>query len=147
MRVPHNSLIAVADGRKLLFLRNEGDADKPVFRTEQVEQQDNPADRDQKSDRSGHASSSVGPGGNSMQEADFHQIEEDRFAAGAADLLKRRVMSGDYKSLIVVAPPRTLGEMRKHYHKEVSDRLSAEFAKDLTNHPLDEIGRILAAAD
>ena len=36
MRVPHNSLIAVADGRKLLFLRNAGDAEKPGLRTEQV---------------------------------------------------------------------------------------------------------------
>ena len=36
MRVPHESLVAIADSRKLPFLRNEGDADKPPLRTEQV---------------------------------------------------------------------------------------------------------------
>ncbi len=147
MRIPHNSLIAVADGRKLLFLRNEGSAVEPVLHKVAVERKQNPADRDQKSDRAGHASASFGPGGNSMEEVDFHQLEEDRFAADAAELLKRRAIDSDHESLIVVAPPRTLGEMRKHYRKEVSERLSAELAKDLTNHPVDQIARILLAAE
>jgi protein required for attachment to host cells len=151
MRVPHNTLVAVADGRKLLFLRNEGDAEIPVLRTEKVQVQQNPKDSDQKTDLAGRAPGGgrVGTGGagNSMNEADYHQLEEDRFAAEAADLLKSRALTGDFESLIIVAPPRTLGEMRKHYHKEVSNRISAELAKDLTNHPVSEIEKILAAAD
>lgn len=151
MRVPHNTLVAVADGRKLLFLRNEGDATIPVLRTVKVEEQANPKDSDQKTDLAGRAPGGgnvgVGGSGNSMGEADYHQLQEDRFAAEAADLLKTRAASGDYDTLIVVAPPRTLGEMRKHYHKEVSSRLAGELAKDLTNHPVDEIEKILAAAE
>jgi protein required for attachment to host cells len=170
MRVPHNTLVAVADGRKLLFLRNEGDATYPVLRKVAVEVKPNPKDSDQKTDLAGQSSSTrSGPGapaiaqngsmhargqgaqfatgGGTMGEADYHQLEEDRFAAEAADMLKRRAMNGDFESLIVVAPPRTLGELRKHYHKEVSDRLTAELAKDLVNHPLDEIERILDATE
>ena len=170
MQVPHNALIAVADGRKLLLLRNEGDATRPVFQKVKVEIHPNPKDSDQKRDQSGQSSSTqsgagapaVAQGGSShslgggaqfaqsrgsMGETDFHQLEEDRFAADAAELLKKRAMNGDFDSLIVVAPPRTLGELRKHYHKEVSDRLSGELAKDLVNHPVDEIERLVAAAE
>jgi protein required for attachment to host cells len=38
-----------------------------------------------------------------------------------------------------------LGELRKHYHKEVEKRLSGEIAKDLTGHPVEQIERIIMA--
>jgi protein required for attachment to host cells len=151
MRVPHNTLVAVADGRKLLFLRNEGDAEIPVLRTVKAEVKPNPKDSDQKTDLSGKAPGGGTPGGggsaNTMGEADYHQLEEDRFAAEAAELLKIRALNRDFEKLIVIAPPRTLGEMRKHYHKEVTSRLAGELGKDLTNHPLDQIEKILVAAE
>lgn len=81
-----------------------------------------------------------------MGETDFHQLEEDRFAAEAAGMLNRGALSNNYEDLIIIAPPKTLGELRKHYHKEVSARLTAEIAKDLTGHPVKEIEKILAAA-
>ena len=52
-------------------------------------------------------------------------------------------MRNDYDRLIVIAPPRTLGELRKHYHKEVEKRLVAEVPKDLVNVPVAEIEAIL----
>ena len=81
-----------------------------------------------------------------MAEVDFHQQEEDRFAADTADLLKRRALKNDFESLIIIAPPKTLGELRKHYHKEVSRRLTGELDKDLTGHPIDQIEKALLAA-
>ena len=169
MQLPHNSVVLVADGRKLLFPRNEGDSEHPNLKVETAQDRLNPADRDQKRDAAGAASStqsgpgapaiarggSGGGGGQGAQfapsrgtfhETDFHQLEEDRFAAEAADLLKRRALRNDYESLIIVAPPKTLGEMRKHYHKEVSDRLAGELDKDLTGHPIPEIEKALLGA-
>ncbi|MCP3733750.1 host attachment family protein [Sphingomonas sp. RP10(2022)] len=151
MQVPHNAFVLVADGRKALFFRNQGDAEYPNLKVEHAEEQDNPANRDQKTDAAGAASSTRGggafaAGGGSMGETDFHQQEEDRFAAETADMLKRRALANDFESLIIVAPPRTLGELRKHYHKEVSDRLTGELAKDLTGHPVPDIEQALRAA-
>ncbi|WP_085809778.1 host attachment family protein [Sphingomonas sp. TZW2008] len=169
MHVPHNSVVLVADGRKLLFLRNEGDETYPNLTVEHAEERNNPADRDQKTDAAGAASSTQsGPGApavaqngsnhargggaqfapsrGSLGETDFHQLEEDRFAADAAELLKKRALSNDFEALIVVAPPKTLGELRKHYHKEVSDRLSGELSKDLTGHPIPDIEKALLNA-
>src|SRR6185369_16314258 len=120
MQVPHNACVVVADGRKLLFLRNEGDAERPNLQVEQKEIHPNPKDSDQKSDAAGRASSTqtaanapaVAQGGamhargggaqfapsrGSMDETDFHQLEEDRFAAQTAEMLRNRALSNDFE--------------------------------------------------
>ena len=169
MDLAHNAAVLVADGRKLLFLRNEGDGVHPNLVVEHAEEKVNPADRDQKTDGGGVASSTqsgsgapnVAQGGSGhargggaqfapsrgrFEETDFHQLEEDRFAAEAAALLKKRALANDFEQLIVIAPPRTLGELRKHYHVEVSNRLAGELDKDLTGHPIPDIEQAIIRA-
>jgi protein required for attachment to host cells len=168
MQVPHNALVVVADGRKMLFLRNEGDTQALNLRVEQKEIHENPKDSDHKTDAAGQSrSTQSGPGApavaqngsmhargggaqfaparGTMGEVDFHQLEEDRFAAEIADMLKKRALTGDFDALIVAAPPKTLGEMRKHYHKEVQSRLAGEINKDLTGHTVEQIAAMLTA--
>ncbi|KQS51194.1 MULTISPECIES: host attachment family protein [unclassified Sphingomonas] len=146
MHLPHNSVVLVADGRKMLFLRNEGDVEFPNLVVEKAQEQDNPATREQATDSAGRASSPQGGVQSSVEPTDFHQIEEDRFAADAADFLKTGALKNTYDSLIVVAPPKTLGELRKHYHKEVVSRLKGELDKDLTGHPIKDIEKALKNA-
>jgi protein required for attachment to host cells len=81
-----------------------------------------------------------------VTEADYHQQTEDRFAIRAAEELNGRALRHEYDALIVVAPPRTLGELRSHYHKTVRDRLVAEIAKDLTGYSTDRIVQMLTNA-
>ena len=156
MRIPHDGCVMVADGRKMLFFRNEGDGEFPNLEVERKRIDDNPKDREQHTDAPGRTFSSAGtPRGGALSagahnrsayaETDFRQLEEDRFAALAAEMLKQRALRNDFDSLVVVAPPKTLGELRKHYHKEVEKRLAAEVTKDLTNVPVEEIERILQA--
>jgi protein required for attachment to host cells len=169
MQVPHNAFVLVADGRKALFFRNEGDAEYPNLKVEHAQEHVNPADRDQKTDAAGGARSTqsgsqapaAAQGGSnhasgggaqfaesrgSMGETDYHQQEEDRFAAETAEMLKQRALKNEFESLIIIAPPKTLGELRKHYHKTVEDRLVGELAKDLTGHPVPEIEAALQKA-
>jgi protein required for attachment to host cells len=145
MQIPHRSFIVVADGKKMLFFRNEGDSEFPKLQVERKLEQENPANSEQKSSEAGRAFPSSGPGHHAYSDTDFHQLEEDRFAAETAERLKNRALRNDFDALIVVAPPRTLGELRKHYHKEVEKRLVGELAKDLTGHPVEEIEKILLA--
>jgi protein required for attachment to host cells len=145
MQIPHDGFVLVADGRKSLFFRNEGDGDFPNLIVERKDGHADPKDREIKSDAPGRAFSSVGAGRSAYEEADFHQLEEDRFAAETAEMLKARALREDYEALVVVAPPRTLGELRKHYHKEVARRLVAEVPKDLVNVPVAEIEKVLRA--
>ncbi|AEG47945.1 Host attachment protein [Sphingobium chlorophenolicum L-1] len=146
MQIDHGAMVLVADGRKMLFFRNKGSPDFPNLETEEVKQQDNPPNREQSSDGAGRGPNSVASHRGSVEQTDFHDLEESRFAAEAAELLKRRALAHDYEKLIVVAPPAALGEMRKHYHKEVQNRLVGEIAKDLSNHPVPEIERIIASS-
>lgn len=158
MQIPHNAHVLVADGEKLLFFRNQGDADFPQLEVEKKREEINPADREQGTDTPGRGFTAAGrppsEGGARMganhrsaySETDFHQLQEDRFAADAAEMLKEKALANEFDHLIVVAPPKTLGELRKHYHKEVEARLAGELAKDLTNMPVAEIEKILQAS-
>ena len=143
MQIPHDSVILVADGRKSLFFRNQGDADFPNLSVVEKEGHPNPAHHEQASDLAGQSMKTVDGRGGSMEEVDFHQQEEDRFAAETAGMLKERALRHEYEALVVVAPPRTLGELRKHYHVEVEKRIVAELPKDLVNMPVAEIEKIL----
>jgi protein required for attachment to host cells len=146
MQVPHNTFVVVADGQKMLFFRNEGDAEFLKLEVERKREQEVPADRDLKTSEAGRTfDASGGAGRSAYEETDFHQLEEDRFAAETAELLKKRALRNDFDSLIIVAPPKTLGELRKHYHKEVEKRITGEIAKDLTGHPVPEIEKIIRA--
>lgn len=147
MRVPYNSVVLVADGRKMLLLRNAGDAADPRLEVVNACEQPDLPDREMKTDAPGRAISGFGSARSAFEETDFHQQEEDRFAVDTAAMLSRHAAENNFDNLIVVAPPRTLGALRKRYSKDVSDRLKAELAKDLTGHPVDAIGRILIAAE
>lgn len=147
MQVPHNSFVVVADGKKMLFFRNEGDSEYPKLEIERKREQEDAADRDQKTDGPGRTfDASGGAGRSAYEEVDFHQLAEDRFAQETAELLRKRALSNDFESLIIVAPPRTLGELRKYYHKEVEKRLAGEIAKDLTGHTVPDIEKALQSA-
>jgi protein required for attachment to host cells len=158
MQIPHNAYVLVADGTKMLFFRNEGDADYPKLEVELQREEEDPKDSDQgrsepgrtfssnRGDpRTGGYGSTVGAARSAYSETDFHQLQKDNFAHEAADMLKKKALANEYEKLIIVAPPATLGELRKHYHKEVEARIAGEVAKDLTNMPVTEIEKILQA--
>ena len=86
MQVPHNSFVVVADGKKMLFFRNEGDGDYPKLEVERKRETPDAPDRDQKTDGPGRTfDASGGAGRSAYEEVDFHQLEEDRFAADTAE--------------------------------------------------------------
>lgn len=147
MLIEPDTLVLVADGRKVLLLRNTGTATDPDLVVDHGEELSNPPDRDQKSDAAGQRPSGIGPGQSSAGETDYHQMEEERFASHAADIVNRRALKGKLHRLIVVAAPATLGVLRKEWHVEARARLVAEFAKDMTGTPVDRITRYLVDAE
>lgn len=144
MRIPHDSYVLVADGGKMLFFKNEGDAERLNLTVLAAEQQPDRYDRDIKTDQAGQKPGSPGSGGGSTAgENDFHVQAEERFAAEAAERINRAAIANEFEKLIIVAPPKTLGELRKHYHKQVEGKIAAEIPKDLTGHPVDKIEAVL----
>jgi protein required for attachment to host cells len=146
LKIPHNALVFVGDGRKALFLRNVGDAISPNLRTEKVFEDVNPSTHDQGSDRPGRMSEAALPGRRSAVEpTDWHDIEEHRFARKVAAAMEQIVRTSKAKALIVVAPPRTLADLRDAFHSDVKACVVAEINKDLTKHPIGDIAKHLLA--
>lgn len=144
MKLRHETIVLVADGSRMLLLRNQGDAVYPDLRVIEHRERENPANRKLRSDAPGVAHSMGHPGRSTMDDGDPHQDSEDRFIAEAADALARVAAEG-HNGIVVVAPPAALGALRRHYHPVLADRLIAEIDKDLTRHPVDAIADLLVA--
>jgi protein required for attachment to host cells len=146
LNIPHNALVFVGDGRKALFLRNDADARFPNLRTERVFEAENPPTREQGSDRPGRVSEAALTGRRSAVEStNWHDIEEHRFARTVAAAMEELVRTNKANALIVVAPPKTLAELRNAFHSDVKACIIAEINKDLTKHSIGEIEKHLTS--
>ena len=147
MPLPHNALVLVADGRKMLFFRNHGDENQIDLRTEAHDaRRDQRKDRDIKTDAPGTVKQSFGYGRSTYEEPDFQQQEEDRWVKDAADELKARVMRNDFDALAIVAPPKALGVLKKCLHKEVQRRIVCTVNKEMSGRPVPDIEALLQNA-
>ena len=146
MKIPHKAHVLVMDGGKMLLFSNSGSEAEPVLETVDHREDDSAATREQGTGAPGSTFQSVGAMRSSYEQTDFHQIDEDRFAADAADMLNRMVLRHKMDRLIIVAAPRTLGELRKHLHGEVQKRVIGEISKDLAGHPTDDILAAITSA-
>lgn len=133
MKLAKGTTIAVADGEKFNLFRNAGD--EANLKLEALPRQ---AIDSTGGTSGGHQSSSANP--------DNAQTGEDVFSGGVVDYLNQQAMTGAMDGIIIIAAPRALGEMRKHYHKTLSALLKAEIDKDLTGHSMADIEAAVAAA-
>ena len=63
-----------------------------------------------------------------------------------AEWLNDKALKGDLEQVVVAADPKTLGQIRRHCHRQVENRIVGELAKDLINSPIETIERALADA-
>ena len=76
LKIPHGAFVFVGDGRKALFLRNDGDEKFPNLKTESVFEDDNPLTHEQGSERPGRVSKALDSAQRSAVEStDWHHIE------------------------------------------------------------------------
>ncbi|UWR21341.1 host attachment family protein [Sulfitobacter sp. S190] len=137
--------VLIADGEKALFLVNRTDAANPHLDVIRTEEQDNPPNREQAANRPGRFNDGPSTHRSAVQDTDWHQLAKDRFAGDLADILYRRAHAQDFDRIVLVADPSTLGELRKELHQEVTDKVVGEVPKTLTNHPVEEIEKIVSA--
>lgn len=146
LKIPHDAFVFVGDGRKALFLRNEGDEKYPNLKTERVFEDDNPPTREQGSEGPGHVQAGYTGQRSAVEAVDWHDIEEQRFARKVAAAMEEVVRTRKAPALVVVAPPRTLAELRDAFHADVKARIIAEVNKDLTKHPVGDIEQHLTSS-
>lgn len=147
MHVQHGSSVVVTDGRKALVLRNDGDEKFPDFGLVRKWEAPALADHELKSGAPGRVFSSRGGSArrSAYDEGDFHEQAEAEFAKGVAEFVNEQLLEDLTREIVLVAPPRTLGVLRKCLRRDVSDRVIAEIPKDLVKHPIGAIERLLTA--
>ena len=145
--IPHDAFIFVGDGRKALFLRNDGDEKFANFVTERVFVDENPSSHEQGVDRPGRGFAQAGGERRSaMETTDWHELEEHRFTQRVTEALDALVLARGAPALVIVAPPRALADLRSAMHADVKARVVMEINKDLTKHPVWEIEKHVMAA-
>ncbi|MBA4806545.1 host attachment protein [Brevundimonas sp.] len=132
MKLSNGALVAVVDGEKLALFKNTNGSEI------RLSPLDVPEIEDRVSGSAGRRSSEANP--------DNDTQAEDGFAMGVAGVLNKWSVTNKIDELLVIAAPRTLGELRKHWHKELQGRLVGEIAKDLTGHNSDQIAAAIDKA-
>lgn len=135
MKIPHLAHVALVDGQRFVLMRNVGQIFEP--RLEQVAQPELEAS---------NFSAGIRNQDSAGQRNGNTDLNELAHAAAAAEWLNGKALAGEVEQLVVVADPKTLGEMRRHYHKELSARIVAELDKALATEPTPQIEKVLAAA-
>ncbi len=132
MLLPHGTVVALLDGKTFTLLRNTGTEAHP----ELTELPTPKLDVHNHSGTSHHSR----PGNHADS-----LVAEDAHAIAATAWLNAEVIAHRITHLVVIAPPRTLGEMRLHYHKLLDQALVGEVAKELTGRHAAEIVTALRA--
>jgi len=140
--------IVAADGARARFFSPSEDAKKlvAVGAADMVAPQSRQHSRDLKSDKPGRSYSSSRSGVRHAFEPphDYHKLEKHRFTAQLAEALDAACGRREFDQLILVAPRRSLGELRTLLSKRVQGRIRLEIPKDLTNEPASRLWRRLA---
>ncbi|MGS1097053.1 baeRF12 domain-containing protein (plasmid) [Aquamicrobium terrae] len=132
MILPHDATVAVMDGEKLRLFRNK--AAEPHIQLVALDIPDIEAVNQGSGMR--HRSVAANP--------DAARLREDDFAAAVAACLNRLALEGRIDALYIIADPRSLGELRRHYHDETRSKLIGEMTRDLTGHAVEVIEAALA---
>lgn len=134
MIIPHGTLIAIADGAGLALYRNAGTETALELQAVTAPKLD-PHSKDA---GKRHRSSTANPGKS--------VLAEDALAAAVVEWLNAEAIAGKFDHLIVAAPPKFLGEVRRGYHTTLRAKLLAELPKDIRELPAKEIAAELKAA-
>jgi protein required for attachment to host cells len=142
--ITHGAWILVCDGRKALFMRQDGTLDAPKFSVQHVmEDGDNPRSSAQGADRPVLNRPGAGSGATSVGGPDWHDLREKDFARATADGLARLAAENSIAHVVLVAPPRTLAVLRAALPAALQQAVVAEVAADYVKHPVSEIARLL----
>jgi protein required for attachment to host cells len=135
MKIPHQALVALANGERFVLMRNVGQPLAPKLqRLEELDLElTNFSAGVRHQDPAGQRNGST-------------DVDELAHGAAVAEWLNGKALNGELGEVVVAADPKTLGQIRRHCHKELESRIVGQVAKDLINSPIAQIERALVAA-
>ena len=135
MKLPHKAHVAIVDGKNFTVMRNAGQIFEPKL--EDAQKPDLSAS---------NYSAGVKHQDDIGQERGRTDLEELAHGAAAAEWLNAKAIANEIGELLIIADPKTLCEMRRHYHSELEKRLVGEIDKTMTGEPIDRIEKAIVSA-
>lgn len=135
MRLPSNAHVAIVDGENFIVMRNTGQPLEP--RLGAAEKPDLTAT---------NYSAGVKHQDHVGQQMGRTDLDELAHGAAAAEWLNAKSIAGEISNVLVIADPKTLGEMRRHYHSELEKRLVGEIDKTLSGASTTQIEQVIVKA-
>jgi protein required for attachment to host cells len=126
--------ILVADGARARVLMNQGIGKglQPAVNGEIVHAV--PPTRELGTDRPGRGQQRGVSGRHAFEpHVDWHRFEKEKFSKEMAGLLDAAAERGAFDRLVLIAPPRTLGDLRAALGAKARGKIHAEVDKDLTH--------------
>jgi protein required for attachment to host cells len=132
--------VLVADSGKARLFQASGPNTTLEEHTDLVMPSARMRNQDLATGRPGRSFDSFGEGRHAMEPSTpAKEIESDRFAARIAELLETERLMGAYTRLVLIAPPRFLGQLRDALSDPVRALVSDELNKDLVRFDVDAI--------
>ncbi len=135
MKLPHKSHVAIVDGENFMLMQNMGEPFKPALEVTALPGLD-PT----------NFSAGVRHQDHIGRELGRTDLEELAHGAAVAQWLNEQVIAGSIEHIAIIADPKTLGEMRRHYHPELISRLVGEIDKTLSGQPTERIEKVISQA-
>jgi protein required for attachment to host cells len=129
-QIPEDALVVVADGGKAILLRNVGPEGELLLSEERRLTLKDFVDD--------------GPSGAGLEEQSPHETGEATFAKQLAKTLNKMFDQNDFKAVVLISDPQTLGQLRTAVNKNVEKAIAFTLSKDYTNHSLHEISEALS---
>lgn len=133
MKLPHKAHVALVDGETFVVMRNTGKPFEPELAL--VAKPDLEAT---------NFSAGVRHQDPASQQAGATDLNEFAHGAAASEWLNAQAVAGKIDQVLVIADPKTLGEMRRHYHGELEKRLVGEIPKTMTGETSTRIAQVIA---
>ena len=132
--------ILVADGARARVLMNKGIGKglEPAINGEIA--RDVPPTRELGTDRPGRSQQRGTTARHAIQpHVDWHRFEKEKFSREMAALIDAAAERGAFDRLVLIAPPRTLGDLRSALGAKARGKVHAEMDKDLTHVTMQEL--------
>ncbi len=148
MPKPIVTWVLIADGFRARLFENGGVGKGLHPAMDQEFIGTNISSRDIASDRPGRSFDSAGEGRHAMEPStDPKRHAKQAFARDLAGILEAARKNSSFDRLVVVAPPRALGDLRSEFSVELQRMVTAEMNKDLTQIPIrelpDHLGKVM----
>ena len=135
---PVRIYVLIADGGRARLLLQEGRGKEPRELSEFAMSADDLPERHVERERPGRVHDSVGPGRHAVEPRTTHERQDEMdFARHVVERVDG--LQQEFDRLIIVAAPKTLGDIRNILPSSLSKKVTSTLAKDLTKIPTKDL--------